>query len=75
MSDLTIGTAHKICMDAGVHVCQKPSPQRCHTQPCENQAGTLWGPYWCPEHDKERLDRITGQMDEIMSQFGSGGIS
>ena len=33
---------------------------------CNEPAGTLWGPYWCPEHDKERLDRISRNLVEIV---------
>ena len=32
---------------------------------CPEPAGTLWGPYWCPEHDRERIDRISQQLDEL----------
>jgi hypothetical protein len=57
--------SHQKCLDAAEHVCQKPSGRRCYEQPCEEPAGTLWGPYWCPKHDKERLDRISAAFDQM----------
>lgn len=47
------------------HVCQKPSGRDCYVDDCPEPAGTLWGPYWCPEHDRERIDRISQQLDEL----------
>lgn len=45
------------------HVCQKPSGRSCYEQGCDRPAGTLWGPYWCPEHDQERLERISASLE------------
>ena len=56
-------SAHPNCIDG--HICQRPSGRTCIEAGCTRRAGTLWGPYWCPEHDKERLDRISAQMDAI----------
>lgn len=49
------------------HVCQKPSGRACIETECGEAAGTLWGPYWCPEHDRERLDRITASLESILT--------
>ena len=57
--------AHQKCVDAGRHLCQKPSGRTCFEKGCAEDAGTSWGPYWCPAHDKERLDRITASLEEI----------
>jgi hypothetical protein len=57
--------SHQQCVDAGEHLCQKPSGRRCHEQPCDEPAGTWWGPHWCPNHDKERLDRISASLDRL----------
>lgn len=72
MSDLPLSrsaTSHQRCIDAGEHVCQKPSGEGCIEPGCDRPAGTLWGPLWCPEHDQERLDRVSGQMAEITASF------
>ncbi|MCU1441113.1 MAG: hypothetical protein JWP85_2110 [Rhodoglobus sp.] len=69
MSDLNTGTAHAKCMTAGEHICQDPSGRPCIEWPCPNPAGTWWGPLWCPEHDKERLDRISASFDSIRASF------
>lgn len=68
---MTGGTAHPKC-DKG-HICQEPSGRICIERGCEEQAGTWWGPYWCPDHDKERLDRISDAFDEIAAAFEGGG--
>lgn len=65
MADLTIGEAHALCMRKGRHVCQQPSGRTCVERGCMNAAGTYWGPYWCPDHDKERLDGITSALEAI----------
>lgn len=53
--------SHPHC--AAGHVCQRPSGHECIEPGCHAPAGTAWGPLWCPEHDQERLDRISGQLD------------
>lgn len=58
-------SAHPKCNDG--HVCQRPSGRRCYEQPCDEPAGTLWGPYWCPDHDRERLNRIGAQIESLRS--------
>lgn len=55
--------AHPYCV--GGHVCQEPSGLVCIESGCGKPAGTFWGPYWCPEHDKQRLERVTAQFHEI----------
>jgi hypothetical protein len=62
-------TSHQKCRDAGEHICQRPSGRTCIEEGCDQPAGTLWGPLWCPEHDQERLDRIGRQMSEILEAF------
>lgn len=61
-------TSHPNCTDG--HVCQKPSGRICIEDGCNEPAGTLWGPYWCPDHDRERLDRIDGQLQDLKRQIG-----
>jgi len=62
-----VGT-HLQCSAETGHTCQKPSGRVCATEGCELPAGTDWGPYWCPDHDAERIDRISRQFDDIMRQ-------
>lgn len=71
--DLNSGTAHSKCMAAGAHICQVPSGRRCAEQPCDEAAGTHWGPYWCPAHDKERLDRVSAGFASIAADLKSQG--
>lgn len=58
-------SAHQKCVDAGRHVCQEPSGRMCIEDDCDEPAGTWWGPYWCPEHDRQRLNRIVAELVEI----------
>lgn len=61
--------SHPKCHTERGHVCQKPSGRMCDETPCAEPAGTLWGPYWCPAHDEERLDRITASLEDIAASF------
>jgi hypothetical protein len=58
-------SAHQKCLDAGLHICDKPSGRVCIEADCDEAAGTDWGPYWCPECDRRRLDRISGQLASL----------
>lgn len=64
--------AHPDCWagDRYAHKCQKPSGRTCYERGCEQPAGTLWGPYWCPDCDVVRLDRITASLLSIAASFG-----
>lgn len=57
--------AHQKCVDAGEHICHEPSGRECIETGCSEPAGTGWGPYWCPGHDKARLDRISASLEGI----------
>jgi hypothetical protein len=61
--------SHPQCHTEQGHVCQKPSGRACDEAPCPDPAGTLWGPYWCPRHDEERLDRISASLESIAASF------
>lgn len=63
-------SAHPKCTDG--HVCQEPSGRTCIEAGCDEAAGTLWGPLWCPDHDRERLDRISAQFDAILATTDGG---
>ena len=67
--------SHQQCIDAGEHICQKPSGRTCIEGGCDRSAGTLWGPLWCPDHDQERLDRIDRQMRKIQASFRGRSVS
>lgn len=64
--------AHPNCerkADGIVHACQEPSGRVCIENGCDLPAGTHWGPYWCPDHDVERLDRITRNLEGLMAEL------
>ena len=42
------------------HSCHEPSGRSCVE--CGAPAGTPWGPYFCPECDVVRLDRIEANL-------------
>jgi hypothetical protein len=60
--------SHPNCHTEAGHVCQKPSGRAC-VEGCGRQAGTLWGPYWCPECDMKRLDRVSAGFDTISASL------
>lgn len=66
--------AHPECHGPAGHICQEPSGRACDERGCGSPAGTFWGPYWCPDHDAQRLDRITAQLNDIRRMFDSGGV-
>jgi hypothetical protein len=47
------------------------SGRECIESGCVEPAGTAWGPYFCPEHDVERLDRISASLESIASSLRS----
>lgn len=59
--------SHNICHESGRHVCQVYSGHPCIETGCMEDAGTWWGPLWCPEHDQERLDRIGQQAEQLLA--------
>lgn len=65
-------SAHPNCQTDAGHVCEKPSGKACIEQGCGEAAGTLWGPLWCPEHDQERLNRVSAGLDKILSTLSEG---
>lgn len=56
--------SHPNCIDT--HVCSVPSGRICIEDGCDEPAGTLWGPMWCPEHDEQRLDRINADLRDLV---------
>jgi hypothetical protein len=59
--------SHPRCTDG--HICQQPSGRACDVRGCQEPAGTLWGPYWCPDHDKQRLERITANLESALADL------
>jgi hypothetical protein len=59
--------SHPNCWGPAGHICQEPSGRACIEKGCDQPAGTHWGPYWCPEHDVERLDRISANLDSMLA--------
>ena len=37
----------------------------CIVKDCTEPAGTMWGPWWCFEHNVERINRITKNLEEM----------
>lgn len=48
------------------------SGQPCHEKGCSNPAGTKWSPYWCFEHNVERMHRISKSLEDIAAQYEKG---
>ncbi len=69
--------AHAKCWkgDHYEHVCQKPSGHLCGEQPCDQTAGTDWGPFFCPDHDVQRLERVSAGFADLKASLAkrSGG--
>jgi len=42
----------------------------CIVEGCTEEAGTAWSPHWCPQHNIERMSRITRQLRAIVKGFG-----
>lgn len=59
--------SHPKCQTAAGHVCAEPSGRVCIEAGCDKAAGTLWGPLWCPDHDAERLDRISASLEALFA--------
>ena len=68
-SDAFLAGSHARCNRPDGHVCQQPSGRTCYEQGCEKPAGTTWGPLWCPEHDADRIDRVSRQMQAITAEL------
>lgn len=64
---INVAEPHAKCSEG--HICQEPSGRVCCEPGCDEQAGTWWGPYWCPEHDKERLYRISRSFESMMAEL------
>lgn len=43
--------------------------KHCIEKGCENPAGTNWSPFWCVEHNIERLDRITNTLEAELKRY------
>jgi hypothetical protein len=60
---------HPHCHGPEGHVCEEPSGRTCVETDCDQPAGTLWGPLWCPAHDEERLNRVSGGIENLLARF------
>ena len=65
--------AHPKCQGPGGHVCMRPSGRECIEPGCENTAGTVWGPLWCPDCDQARLDRVSAGFDAVADLSSNQG--
>ena len=57
-------TGHPPCERRGHQDCAEPSGRSC-IEGCGRAAGTHWGPYYCPDCDSVRMDRITKQLEAL----------
>lgn len=64
--------SHPHCHGPEGHTCDDPSGRVCIVPDCDQPAGTIWGPYWCPTHDEERLDNVTAGFENLLTKFGEG---
>jgi len=39
--------------------------RQCVEPGCEKEAGGLYCPYWCPDHDEERQKRLEKEFEEM----------
>ena len=69
--------AHAKCWrdDHYEHVCQQPSGHLCGEQPCDLKAGTDWGPFFCPDHDVQRLERVSAGLADIAATLRRREVS
>lgn len=40
----------------------------CVKKGCKAPAGTWWSPHWCFEHNVERMDRISSNLNDIIEK-------
>jgi Zn finger protein HypA/HybF involved in hydrogenase expression len=66
-----VSGSHPKCWGPDGHVCQKPSGRKCID--CGQPAGTDWGPYWCPDCDVKRLDKISDNLESIVAALSGVG--
>jgi hypothetical protein len=43
--------------------------RKCIEKDCREPAGTPWGPYWCADHDDERINRISRNLRGIVDDL------
>jgi hypothetical protein len=41
--------------------------KQCYVHGCTNPAGTAWSPYWCFEHNVERIRCVDKQLSDIVA--------
>lgn len=49
----------KKCIGSDIH---DNSGRLVRYESCEKPAGTAWSPYWCVEHNIERMDKINDEL-------------
>jgi hypothetical protein len=62
-----VSTSHPNCWGPQGHICQVPSGKDCFD--CGKPAGTAWGPYFCPDCDVKRLDKIEANLKSIQASL------
>jgi len=49
--------------------------KKCIERGCTYPAGTKWSPLWCQAHNAERIKRIDGSMESLVSRMTEKGKS
>jgi len=49
--------------------------KECVENGCHSPAGTAWSPYWCFEHNMQRMKRIDASFEAISEKTGEAGMS
>lgn len=48
--------------------CEHWTGKVCIAPGCIRPAGTAWGPYWCFEHNVERIKKIDEQLNKLIKK-------
>lgn len=62
---------HIHCKETGHHICEGPNGSTCLE--CNKPAGTIYGPYWCPDHDSQRIHNLLNDLRTIRNGLEEKG--
>jgi len=43
--------------------------KKCIKKDCDEPAGTPWGPFWCADHDDERIGRVSAEFQSLVAEL------
>lgn len=67
-----MGQSHPKCArtpEGIVHDREVLGGRLCVGSGCDRPPASSCGPLWCPDHDVERLGRITGQFEDLAASL------